>query len=48
MESGYRLQAVNLGKRFDSGASKLTLFAQLQLVAEAGEKLALVGESGAG
>ncbi len=48
MSSGYRLEAVNLEKRFGSGESKLTLFDQLRFVAEAGEKLALVGESGAG
>ncbi|MCU0227540.1 MAG: ABC transporter ATP-binding protein [Bryobacterales bacterium] len=48
MASGYRLEAVNLEKRFGSGESKLTLFAQLRFVAHAGEKLALVGESGAG
>lgn len=48
MASGFRLEAVNLEKRFGSGHAEFTLFTQLRLVAEAGEKLALVGESGAG
>lgn len=48
MASGYRLETVNLEKRFGSNETKLTIFAQLRFVAEAGEKLALVGESGAG
>jgi lipoprotein-releasing system ATP-binding protein len=48
MGSGYRLEAVDLEKRFGSGETKLTIFARLHFAAEAGEKLALVGESGAG
>ena len=48
MGSGYRLEAVDLEKRFSSGEAKLTIFSRLQFTAEAGEKLALVGESGAG
>lgn len=48
MAAGFRLEAVNLEKRFGSGDGAFTLFAQLHLIAEPGEKLALVGESGAG
>jgi len=48
MESGCRLEAVNLEKRYGNNATKLTIFKQLHFVAEPGEKLALVGESGAG
>jgi lipoprotein-releasing system ATP-binding protein len=42
------IRAVNLEKRYRSGASDLVIFSGLNLDVHRGEKLALVGESGAG
>ena len=49
MESaGAAIRGVNLAKKFRSGETDLTIFADLNFVVERGEQLALIGESGAG
>ena len=42
------IRAVNVGKTYRSGGADLVVFAGLNLEVARGEKLALVGESGAG
>lgn len=42
------VQAENLSKSYQSGADRLTVFADLNFEVRAGERLAIVGESGAG
>jgi lipoprotein-releasing system ATP-binding protein len=47
-EAGVAIRAVNLGKRYRSGAGDLVVFSGLELEVSRGEKLALTGASGAG
>ena len=42
------IRTVDLGKRYRSGSSELTIFSQMNLAVQRGESVALVGESGAG
>jgi lipoprotein-releasing system ATP-binding protein len=47
-QSDYAIRAVDLAKTYRSGSSDLTVFSGLNLEVPIGEKLALMGESGAG
>ena len=47
-ETGPAIRAVGLTKSYRSGGAKLSIFEDLNLTVERGEKLALVGESGSG
>lgn len=46
--AGVAIRAVNLGKRYRTGATDLVVFSGLELEVAQGEKLALTGASGAG
>lgn len=50
MDSGGEavIRGVNLAKQYTSGGNKITVFSDVSLVVPQGERLALVGESGAG
>src|SRR5271169_4499037 len=42
------IRGVNLAKEYTSGGAKITVFSDVNFIVPQGERLALVGESGAG